>query len=264
MPATDATSTGQQRAINGSSRKKGQPKRSCVQRSAVTTEYILTLLGNFTQVQSPVAVRAWIMASSIPTLQSLLVEAVSVHIASDTCIHIKLNHLTVMQYLRTDDLVAELSDALRREHDCRCVLQSDAELVQYRCRATSRHAALDQTRSKHARMMDNSLRWANYYDPLDDDQPCADANDAGVRQQQRCQAAAPQRARVPQRQRKRPAGTTPLIMATWNATSLTPAKTHELLSLASKAHVLIIAVQETWETKDKWKQPKSIASEYTL
>ncbi len=41
-------------------------------------------------------------------------------------------------------------------------------------------------------------------------------------------------------QRTKPKGTAPLIMATWNATKLTPAKTHELLGLASKSQVLII------------------------
>jgi hypothetical protein len=56
---------------NGSARKKGQPKRSCIQRSEATTEYILTLLGNFQQVTCTLAARAWMMSSAIPTLQSL-------------------------------------------------------------------------------------------------------------------------------------------------------------------------------------------------
>ncbi len=52
---------------NGSVRKKGQPKRSCIQHSEVTTEYILTLLGNFKQVQSTLAARAWLMFLSHPS-----------------------------------------------------------------------------------------------------------------------------------------------------------------------------------------------------
>jgi hypothetical protein len=54
----------QPRLNSSSARKKGQPKRSCIERSEVTTEYILTLLGNFKEINSTLAARAWMMASA--------------------------------------------------------------------------------------------------------------------------------------------------------------------------------------------------------
>jgi hypothetical protein len=249
----------QPRLNSSSARKKGQPKRSCIERSEVTTEYILTLLGNFKEIDSTLAARAWMMASAIPTLRSLIAEATGLYIINTTCVQIRLNSQSVLRHLRTSDVVSELADALRYQHDCRCVLQSDAELVHHRRRAATRSGTAGVMRaSKQARGVDAALRWANYYDPLDDDEPCPDANAAGVKQQRR---PAKQRNASPA-QRTKPKATAPLIMATWNATKLTPAKTHELLGLASKSQVLIIAVQETWEAPEKWQQPQIIADEY--
>ena len=257
--ATGSATSTQVRPQNGSVRKKGQPKRSCVQCSPANTEYILTLLGNFQHVQSKIAAQAWMLSSAIRTLQSLATEATGLYIVNDNCIQVKLSSPTVMRHLRTSDSVSHLQESLRQHHDCRCVLQSDAEILHYRRRAASRPHALAQPprASKHARHIDHLLRFANYYDPLDDDQPCPDANTGGVKQT----GEAPPRRPPQARQRSKPAASAPLILATWNATALTPTKTHELLSLASKAHVLVIAVQETWENK-KWQPPQIIANEY--
>jgi hypothetical protein len=194
--------------------------------------YHLAVLGPLNTLKGIVGdlgAASWLHAQPARLLRMTAAHATSVALVSDTCIKIGLTAAVANNLLPTAAHVHSLSVALRKSCSCRCVLQ-EAPVSSTAQRRTATVAT--RLQPQHPTGICLSSRFAPLLHTATD---ADEAEPVHYGPQLRTAAAV-----------AAPGGSAGeyLKAASWNATTLTEPKVYELLTKASKEHVLVVAVQE--------------------